>query len=105
MASAEPEQSPSVFIHVREKSDAALKLARQLAQGGISVSGVKQVERGPRIIDLRYFRPQEKKEANEIANRLKRFDIRIAEVKYIKGYEDTARDRQYELWLPAEALH
>jgi hypothetical protein len=105
VASAEPEQSPSVFIHVREKSDAALKLARQLAQGGISVSGVKQVERGPRIIDLRYFRPQEKKEANEIANRLKRFDIRIAEVKYIKGYEDTARDRQYELWFPAEALH
>lgn len=97
--------SPRVFIHVREESEAALQLAQQLAQGGINIAGLKKVDRGPSRIDLRYFHSREKQEANEVAKRLKQFDIRIAEVKYIKGYEDTARNRQYELWLPPDALN
>jgi hypothetical protein len=102
---AEPANAPRVFIHVREESPASLELVRQLQRNGINVSGVKKVDQGPGIIDLRYFHPRQKQEANEIARRLKQFDIQIAQVKYIKGYEDTAKDRQYELWFPPDALN
>ncbi|MGH8771242.1 MAG: hypothetical protein ACREV2_08710, partial [Burkholderiales bacterium] len=100
----EDDQFPSVFIHVREDSPETLELVTELEKNGIKVSGVKKVNRGPRVVDLRYFHPREKQEANEIARRLKRFDIKIADVKYIKGYEETAKDRQYELWFPAQAF-
>lgn len=90
----------SVFIHVRDDSPATLQLVKELEENGIAVSGVKKVDRGPSIVDLRYFHPGEKQEANEIAKRLKKFDIQIAEIKYIGGYEDTAKGRQYELWFP-----
>jgi hypothetical protein len=94
----------SVFIHVREESPANARLIQKLEKNGIDVSGIKKVDRGPRAIDLRYFRPSEKKEANEIAKELKRLDIQVAEVKYMKGYEEIAKNRQYELWFPAEAF-
>jgi hypothetical protein len=96
--------SPSIFIHVREHSDAAAELVRQLKENGINVAGMKKVDRGPRSTDLRYFRRQEHDEARQMADQLRKFDIRVAEVKYIGGYEGTARGRQYELWFPPEAL-
>ncbi|MGH8727866.1 MAG: hypothetical protein ACREV9_06875 [Burkholderiales bacterium] len=94
---------PRLFIHVREKSSATSELIKALENNGIAVSGIKEVDRGPRIVDLRYFHPREKKEANEIARKLKKFDIKIAQVKYISGYEEAAPDRQYELWFPPKA--
>ena len=93
-------ESPLVFILFRDESQRrqAERLKRRLAQKGITVSGIVQIERGPQIADLRYFRQVEATEARRVQRALDELGVRV-QVKRIGGYETTATPRQYELWL------
>lgn len=92
---------PLVYIHLRDEAQRreAERLVRRLPEKGITVSGIKLVERGPDVTDLRYFRPAEASEAQRVLRALGELGVR-AQIKRIGGYETTATQRQYELWLP-----
>jgi hypothetical protein len=94
------DSAPLVFILVREDAQRrhAERLKRRLAQKGITVSGIRQIERGPQIADLRYFRQVEASEARRVQRTLDELGVRT-QIKRIGGYETTATPRQYELWL------
>jgi hypothetical protein len=92
---------PLVYIHLRDEAQRreAERLVRRLPEKGITVSGIKLVERGPQAADLRYFRPAEAAEAQRVLRALDELGVQ-AQIKRIGGYETTATERQYELWLP-----
>lgn len=94
-----------IFVHIRHekqrikaKSDIQLFIAN-LGDDFI-VPGIQKVSFGPNETQLRYFLPDDKKEAKEIAKKLK--DSGLGEVthKIVKGYENVKgmRPRTYELW-------
>jgi hypothetical protein len=99
-AASTDDSAPLVFILFREESQRrqAERLKRRLAQKGITVSGIVQIERGPQIADLRYFRQVEATEARRVQRALDELGVRT-QIKRIGGYETTATPRQYELWL------
>jgi hypothetical protein len=96
----ESAEAPLVFILFRDESQRrqAERLKRRLAQKGITVSGIRQIERGPQIADLRYFRQVEANEARRVQRALNELGVQT-QIKRIGGYETTATPRQYELWL------
>ena len=103
-ASAASAPPPLVYIHLREEAQRrqAERLVQVLPEKGITVSGIKVVERGPQVADLRYFRPAEAGEARRVLRALEDVGVH-AQIKHIGGYETTATERQYELWLPPES--
>ena len=96
------QSEPSVYIHIRDESQRAQaeQTRAALASHGVRVSGVKVVAVGPARADLRYFRDEEAREAQRVAAALKAAGVASPQVKRVSGYEDAAKARQYELWLP-----
>lgn len=75
-----------------------------LAKQGIGLRGVKIVSAAPARSDLRYFRNDEKEEALKVREALIALGLPPPTLKKINGLEQTARPRQYELWLASDGI-
>jgi hypothetical protein len=75
------------------------RLVKPLAAEGIHVTGIKLMKEGPRSTDLRYFYSDDGPKARQVTSVLRKFGLRPARVKHIKGFETRATRGQYELWL------
>jgi hypothetical protein len=92
----------AVYIHISDESQRsrAETIRKELAQLGIRAPGVERVPTRLQSTQVRYFRPEDRPGAEEIRRLLGQFlavgDIRV---EFVKGYEDKAGSRQYEIWF------
>jgi hypothetical protein len=71
-----------------------------LARHGIRVTGIRVVNAGPPVSDLRYFRAADRAEALRINHALDVVGTPAARLNYMRGGDDATSARRYELWLP-----
>ena len=102
-------QTPRVYIQVRSQAEAAR--AREISGGlqnaGFLVPRPEILDTGPSVTEVRYFRAAEKPSADRILRVLHDAGDRSAGVRYVTGFEDSARvpANQFEVWLaPADVL-
>jgi len=94
---------PRIYIHIRaeEFRHGASSVGEKLETGGFVVPGIERlVNRGPASTQLRYFRSEEKEEAQKIVELLQGMGVEVS-LSYIGGYEDSdaIRAKHYELWF------
>lgn len=97
-----------VYIQIgdEKQSDAAKAIQSKLRENDFNVPGIERVGNVPRATEVRYFRNDEKDEANRIVALLLSSNVPDAQAKYISGFENskTLRPRQYEIWFSPAAL-
>lgn len=93
-----------IYVQIADASQraAAERLGDQLRAAGYSAQGIEQVKVAPSTPELRYFRGDDKAEASKIVDQLKGWGFVDVRVRLISGYEEEAKLKQFELWLPAE---
>ncbi len=102
------EIKPRVYIHLQDTSQSriALQIANALQQLGFLVPKAEiLVNKGPDHTQVRFFRKQEQKEADDLVNVLKeKYGLKNTMANYLSGYErsDVVRPRQYEIWFGKE---
>ena len=97
---AEP-ASPTLFIQIQSEDQRALaaEMQQQAAQQRIKAPGVERVRAGPRVPELRYFRPEDALEAQEAATWLARQTALAGLLtKLVVLPADRIKPRQMELW-------
>jgi hypothetical protein len=101
LAAASEPAAPLLYIHVRSEAQRAQaeRMIEPLARHGIRVSGIKVVNVGPPVSDLRYFRFADRAEALRINRALDVVGTPAQRLEYIAAGRQTPQ-RQYELWLP-----
>ncbi|MEY4589408.1 MAG: hypothetical protein RL497_1484 [Pseudomonadota bacterium] len=99
---------PRVYFHIRDESQRAK--AQHLAdemegRENVIVPGVRQVDVGPTVTELRYFKNAEEQEAKKIASSLTSLGLKV-EARYVQGVESSnkIRPRHYELWISSGGL-
>jgi hypothetical protein len=99
-AASEPAAS-LLYIHVQSEAQRAQaeRMIEPLARHGIRVSGIKVVNVGPPVSDLRYFRSADRAEALRINRALDMVGTPAQRLQYMAAAGE-ASQRQYELWLP-----
>jgi hypothetical protein len=92
---------PAVFIHVRSLEQRAHveRLIEPLSARGIRVTGIKLMDAGPQSTDLRYFHPDDARQTDKVVSALRSVGLPLPRIKHIRGFENRATPRQYELWL------
>lgn len=96
---------PRVYVHICKEDDrsAARSVAEKLKTKGFIVPGIERlVDVEPSSSELRYFRKDEKAEANQIVEYLSTQGV-VVNLIYIPGYETSQkiRAKHYELWFAA----
>lgn len=93
---------PRVYVHVPDavsRADAAQTLPVLQANGaltpGIEVVGA---DKSPNRTEMRFFRREDAAEANKLAQAAGR----SVTAKFVPGFEDKSRPRQFELWVAAD---
>jgi hypothetical protein len=99
---------PRVYFHIRDEIQRtpAKQLADTLeSSANVVVPGVRRVGTGPSETELRYFKSEERQEAEQIANDLTSLGLKV-ETKYVPGFESSnkIRPRHYELWISSGGL-
>ncbi len=91
----------ALFVHVRNHQQRAEveRLIEPLSARGIRVTGIKLMDAGPLSTDLRYFYPDDARQTGEVVRALRSVGLPLPRLKHIKGFENRATPRQYELWL------
>jgi hypothetical protein len=91
---------PRVYIHIRDQSQhaAATQIASNLENQGFVVPRIVQASKGPDQTQLRYFKINERADADKAVAAL---DVANAVIKPMSQYEKSTgiRARHYELWL------
>jgi hypothetical protein len=93
---------PLVVIHLRDEiqDPIAERCAQRLERAGARVADTRVlVPVGPRTTQLRYFHPQDRREAAELAQALNAIGMRIALLDLSRDYRNTLPTHRYELWL------
>jgi hypothetical protein len=73
-----------------------------LEKRGIVIPGIDKLDVGPMTSnELRFFRENQREEANKIVGILQSLDVQGTKMKYIPGYENstTIGRRDYQLWF------
>ena len=92
---------PSLFIQIQSDDQRAwaTEMQAQAVQQHIKAPGVERVRAGPRVPELRYFRPQDALEAQEAATWLARQPALAGLLtKLVALPADRVKPRQMELW-------
>ncbi len=95
-----------VYFHITQESQRtpakalASRLITQLVAIDLKVPGVQRVS-GPENTQFRFFKAEEKEEAQRIVASLRTLDIRVVLVDLSSRYQNSKniRPRHYELWL------
>jgi hypothetical protein len=87
-----------IQIGVEEQRAAAASLERELEKQNLIVPGIERVRSAPQRSDLRYFWPEDKAEAEDIAKRLADLDTPVT-VVFPEKFARQGRPRHFELWL------
>ncbi len=108
-APASAPRQPRVYIQVRSQADAAemsTRLIPELKKAEFVVPKIEVLRTGPSTTDVRFFRPPEREGAEKIAQVVRKAGIRDVQVRYIPGYENSARTFYvFEIWLaPARCI-
>jgi len=94
---------PRVYIHSKLQLDITNQIAEKLKEKGYEVPKEEiLVDKGPKNTQIRYFRKNEEKEANEILKTLReKLNIDDTKLTYFSEYETSKaiRPRHYEIWL------
>ncbi|HEY7556365.1 MAG TPA: hypothetical protein VIH18_16305 [Candidatus Binatia bacterium] len=96
--------TPRTYVQVRSQLEAERAnqyLIPQLRKAGFTVPAPEVLATGPSLTEVRYFRPLEKEGAERIVSTLREAGIPNAQVKFVRGYENSQRIRQnhFEVWL------
>jgi hypothetical protein len=107
-SAAAPSALPSaaaLSIYVRSEAQRlwAEKTIAALGEAAPRLIGVVVVSAGPSTGDVRYFRPEEREEAEQLARALHAAGFPAAQVKEIPGFRSRATPRHYEMWLAPAA--
>jgi len=86
---------------VRSESQRARaeRMIQPLARRGIHVTGIKVVDAGPPVADVRYFDPAERDGAVKIALALRDLGVSAQRLQQVSGSETLKGQRRFELWL------
>src|SRR5262249_2462246 len=102
---AQPDTRPVVYIQVRGRSEMsrAEALAGPLGQAGFSVPAPQVVYAGPSANEGRYFRTEERADANQIVDVLAGTGLRNVRPVYVSGFgnADRVHRTQFGLWVTA----
>lgn len=93
--------SPTLFIQIQSDDQRAwaTEMQQQAAQQRIKAPGVERVRAGPRLPELRYFRPEDALDAQEAATWLARQPALAGLLtKLVALPADRIKPRQMELW-------
>jgi hypothetical protein len=82
-----------------EQGGMMARLRNQLGKRGYSAPGAEKVGVTPSRSELRYFRKDDASAAQELADVLKTWGLSPMAVRYVPGYDDQARVKQFEIWL------
>jgi hypothetical protein len=93
--------TPLLYIRVRSESQRARaeRMIQPLARRGIHVTGIKVVDAGPPVADVRYFDPAERDGAVKIALALRDLGVSAQRLQQVSGSETLKGQRRFELWL------
>jgi len=98
--------SPQIYLHIRDESQSerAREYAAVLRKMGAYVSDVEiVVAEGPRRNQLRYFHPQDRKEAATLARSLNSpAEVQLLDLS--REYGSSVPIRHYELWLAPQNI-
>jgi hypothetical protein len=98
----------ALFVHVRnvEQRAEVERLIGPLSVHGIRITGIKLMDVGPPSTDLRYFYLDDARQTGDVVRALRSVGLPLPRIKHIKGFENRATPRQYELWLsPTDRPH
>ena len=98
---------PRVYFHIQEESDRAnaneieQKLEEHLQQLSLVVPGIELMRAGPGSTELRFFRSNEREEAEQISDALKSIgvNVRLVDLSAMNLSTTDIRPRHYELWF------
>jgi len=97
-----PPSQPLVVIHLRDEvqDPIAERCAKRLQRAGARVADTRVlVPLGPRGTQLRYFHPQDRGEAANLAHSLAPLGLHVGLLDLSKDYRNSLPARRYELWL------
>jgi len=109
--SEQPSTSPSssqhtaarIYLQIQDEQQrsAAELVSKALASDGFIVPGIELVKTGPKSTEVRFFRKADADGAEKIAGILRESRVPSVIVKYVPGFENSARVRpqQYEIWF------
>jgi hypothetical protein len=99
-ANAPPSALLYIVVGSEAQRDYAQSLVAPLARRGIRVGGIRVVDAGPPVSDLRYFHSADRAEAAKMNRALDAIGKPAQGLRYIPGLEDRQPRSHYELWLP-----
>ncbi len=102
---------PRIYFHIIHESQRksaeklAAELTTKLSSIRLSVPGVTK-RHGPAISQLRFFKQEEKAEAGQIAEVIKKIGVDVELIDLSKQYQNSThiRPRHYELWLGGDFI-
>jgi hypothetical protein len=99
-----------IYIQIQDAQQRtrAEQIEKALEAQKFIVPGIERLKTGPRTgAEVRYFRTEEKDEADRIVNVLQDLQVQGAQAKYIPGYEGSTkiRPKHYEIWFAPDALN
>jgi hypothetical protein len=93
----------SIFVRSPPQRSWAERAVAELGSEGPRIAGISVVNTGPTVSDLRYFRPAEREEAEQIARAFEKAGFPVQQVKEIGGLQSRAIPRHFEIWLAPAA--
>jgi len=100
-------QPVTIYLHISEEGqrDRAREIAQELVRNNIKVPGIQRVSIALRSTQVRYFRQEDRRGAEEIKRLLSEYlGVRDIELQPIRGFEQKVPLRQYEIWFAPDVF-
>ncbi|MEO6726327.1 MAG: hypothetical protein ABIU20_01190 [Blastocatellia bacterium] len=99
---------PRVYVHIRNENQRgpAKQIEQKLEAIGFNVPGIQRLDAAPSNTEMRYFRQDDKQDAEKMISLLQEQGVIDAQAKYVPGNENSRamRPKHFELWFSANSL-